>query len=975
MSSSPKVTPLGILPLANTKTEKKTSRLPVRINSDSDESKAHQQQTKRRTHIEAIRERTLEKIKNFMVDIVEEGIKVGKDNQVEFLEKKIDIENIAEQVDLDYLNSIQGNNLTKRNEEILINVLKSAMMYIQEKKNQENEIAEYQQFYFVTFFEVNDELTDVVTVVFYFLEGNKWGGFFMLSIIAFCRFVQFLLCFYFRERGIRTYIEAIFGLKTFFDTRNMIKQGRDAYSHGSDVKIRTVKMCRRLINIMLQTFPQTVLNTYLLLTNIRDSRVQGTGLLWVQLLSIGSSAVAVGIVLANFAFNFHKRHVEENRQVSTSNHIPSSKYLQQLVRICMGLWYTMHYIIVSIGLGVLILYAPFYISISTFIGYMIVFNLIRAIIYKGHLQSYFRTTSSYISILVSCSVVIFVFPIITFIMPKSTMRLQNIAGPSCFAFGWISSFLICALSVFILIKNIFIRSFFALVCILYLLVVIVFFLSIKTGTWKTFLWSTVNWSDTLRDEIWYQWNQGSQYWNIESLNGDENAHYAGLIARYNVNDLPWDKLKEWLMTQKSTFLNQPPLWLSTEWISCIPLNVRNKVWDAKELQELCNRIVEIGDDSFIIHINNPGIGKDGEDNRISSGRRNKIGMRKITKYRVEQKEASDNASDPGSHASDKVNESAVHGVIENSIISEEVSVLSDKDTRSVCLQHIERRRSSLENVLEELLVDIESNDSVVATSKHVDGIRYFVTNLLSEAEKSISLQKVFEKAETAIICRDSIVTSQNIGESVIQVTMQFLVNYVESFEEKNREYVMMQRVILSTFFEIADELSDMILTIYYFMSSVEGWAAHLMITFILLRRIVCMSISRYLAQEGILKNIETLVGMRCLTDTYYILKYGHNYHVDGAKIDIGTSYTWHSSASIATESAPQMLLQMTIIWQVRQFHKFLIFLTHVVLECQSWRKIRSGVDGCSNHNSAFVMFYHRACCRYNFNEYYSQPQS
>merc|ERR1711871_784927 len=72
--------------------------------------------------------------------------------------------------------------------------------------------------------------------------------------------------------------------------------------------------------------------------------------------------------------------------------------------------------------------------------------------------------------------------------------------------------------------------------------------------------------------------------------GNEDAHYAGLILHYLTSDLPWDKLKAWLILRKPKFLVDPPVWLTESWLLLIPEGIRKEVWTSADMIDLKNAI-------------------------------------------------------------------------------------------------------------------------------------------------------------------------------------------------------------------------------------------------------------------------------------------------------------------------------------------------------------------------------------------------
>eukprot|EP00948_MAST-09A_sp_MAST-9A-sp1_P001247 g1247.t1 len=107
---------------------------------------------------------------------------------------------------------------------------------------------------------------------------------------------------------------------------------------------------------------------------------------------------------------------------------------------------------------------------------------------------------------------------------------------------------------------------------------------------ETFYWSKQNWKDILRTEWWDNPLYESSEWNDIHLIGDKGANYAAMILKFVSGDLPWDKLVSWLNDNKDAFRDNPPTWLSKEWLTLIPKQYRDKVWDDDEYEDLCLRL-------------------------------------------------------------------------------------------------------------------------------------------------------------------------------------------------------------------------------------------------------------------------------------------------------------------------------------------------------------------------------------------------
>ena len=137
------------------------------------------------------------------------------------------------------------------------------------------------------------------------------------------------------------------------------------------------------------------------------------------------------------------------------------------------------------------------------------------------------------------------------------------------------------------------QIFFASLFVVYAFMVLVFLSNIDENL-ISFLFSTVNWKQTLRDELWDIPLHGSPDWGIPELIGDHDAAHAKHIQNYKVSDLPWKKIKRWLRSKKAAFLEKPPIWMTPEWFDYLTPEVKRSVWsEPGELDELLTKVKEV----------------------------------------------------------------------------------------------------------------------------------------------------------------------------------------------------------------------------------------------------------------------------------------------------------------------------------------------------------------------------------------------
>eukprot|EP00948_MAST-09A_sp_MAST-9A-sp1_P000485 g485.t1 len=147
-------------------------------------------------------------------------------------------------------------------------------------------------------------------------------------------------------------------------------------------------------------------------------------------------------------------------------------------------------------------------------------------------------------------------------------------------------------SLLLYVPNPSMKALFAALGVLYVFNVVIFLLNIDEDIF-TFLFSTVNWNETLREELWKHPIHGSSLWGVPELIGDTDARHAAHVLLYKKINLPWDKITSWLRAKKATFLQSPPLWMTPKWFDRLPSEVKRDVWtEPGELDELIRKCAE-----------------------------------------------------------------------------------------------------------------------------------------------------------------------------------------------------------------------------------------------------------------------------------------------------------------------------------------------------------------------------------------------
>ena len=116
---------------------------------------------------------------------------------------------------------------------------------------------------------------------------------------------------------------------------------------------------------------------------------------------------------------------------------------------------------------------------------------------------------------------------------------------------------------------------------------------------------------------------------------------------------------------------------------------------------------------------------------------------------------------------------------------------------------------------------------------------------------------------------------------------------------------------MAAFFELIDEISDLILAFVFYSEAGDVlWAAHGMFVLIGLNRFV-QFVAMLALGQGLLSAIEALVGIKTITDTYRMIADGPNGTRGGQLLSALRAYSL--ALGIIFESFPQMMLQVVIV--------------------------------------------------------------
>eukprot|EP00948_MAST-09A_sp_MAST-9A-sp1_P004034 g4034.t1 len=130
----------------------------------------------------------------------------------------------------------------------------------------------------------------------------------------------------------------------------------------------------------------------------------------------------------------------------------------------------------------------------------------------------------------------------------------------------------------------------------------------------------------------------------------------------------------------------------------------------------------------------------------------------------------------------------------------------------------------------------------------------------------------------------------------------------EHFEqvEKAKQAIMRQRCTITAAIEVLDEGTDLALTIQYFSGAVSTiWAGWVMLAFMVANRGL-QFIWSIIHHESWKRSAEAILGVRAITDTYYMITAGPNAKVGGSKASMQMVQALRIMVSLALESLPQV---------------------------------------------------------------------
>eukprot|EP00948_MAST-09A_sp_MAST-9A-sp1_P001281 g1281.t1 len=732
------------------------------------------------------------------------------------------------------------------------------------------------------------EVAALVTTVLFFLDSKTWQGWLFVSVSIAARFFQMVTVIFLQNASKLNIFEAAIGCLSISDAYRVLKEKKD-YSQKTEVGMSyaIAGPLRKMGTVIIQFIPQSIMNIHIIINMVETNQDIGA-VIWVQLIAIASSILAFAMSLSLFNSKQMTSYATRNIYKSISGYIPKDKGDQRVINTASTLWYLMHSIVVHIAVGTLTSRAPLSVSISIIGGFIFVVNLLRAIINRGELRFYRRMKPTILNNFLSIFGSALLYGVGTAFLPLSMNRFHSGLGPTIYGFVWIFSFGTSIAVVFYFVKNISLLGIFGVFCCLYIGALTVFFAYCRDGTWKTFIFSKTNWKGVLRDELWKDVNYGSAYWNQDLLLDNEDAHYAGLVAQYLTSDLPWDKLRFWLLAKKQKFLYEPPVWFTESWLLLIPKAIQDEIWNADEMAILIDTINTIRE-GHTSNILAPSWITDVTTKRFSKSK---------DKLPKQQRTTSRSSNNLGSVL--EVNEQISPAWITRKTPEQLRRTLScglhndnDRKLESLALL-VPVEKYSGEHKLRDLEVPLFLQNFIKQASL-LPG--YKMNDLIESAVKQDFAKAVIEEEE----------------ESFAVLVIAALLKHFRKEKEQNKNLSQVEKTVIAAFLEIADEVTDIVLTIIYLNEAdTLQWAGILMIVFIVTRRIMGTGLSFFLG-EPLICLIESFVGIKCISDSYRLLKRGAHYHQ--GSLPLISSRMFDIGAGILFESFPQMVLQLAIVFQ------------------------------------------------------------
>eukprot|EP00948_MAST-09A_sp_MAST-9A-sp1_P000283 g283.t1 len=769
-----------------------------------------------------------------------------------------------------------GTEENKRN--LLGNLVESAMVIVRTKKVEMNENQAKRYIAVVVVLQGLADLTSIVNTCFFFVLGKSWAGWTFVVTTVLARLYHCLTVYLFEtKRPIRSYIGSLLGIKVFSDAYYASMYSADARSFGLRLTSRYLRTIGRAGTALLQLTPQVIVSFYVFFDMLKSKSTE-TGLLWMQMITISSACLSLGIEMATLDYEKNKNFASEDFYVSMSCFMPSDQdpAFQKVMFSVMILRYTMHYVMVCMGLGVLTLETSVAVCLSVVLCFLLVVNVLR---YAVNGSSGF------------------------FLRSRKTIFTQFCArvGPT----------------------------------LLY---------GVAAGLMP------LSWKETVAKEFLNDHFVGSMLWDERTLLGDEDAHYAALIAMYCDDDLPWRELEEWLRGKKATFANSPPVWMSEQWILMIPKETRQSVWNADEFSDLLDAVRKAEKRFAQGLIRNTNLSKakpkkseknveksidqmehscdedssSKEKTKIMSKRaiesgetdtpnselvmlKGKLVDRNLNPERQMNEGGERHSGEKQKEKTPNVDNQSSRNEAANEADTTFAIHTGDSALRQQAENAIQRSRSSLATLNHAFARPTQPNE-LLKTMNVPEQLTQILSNAVLMKLKDIRVA-VEDSLDKGGLVKSLIEDGDE--SKILSIVLCAVLRSIRKMGEEDKSSVGVLRTAIAGFFEVADEVSDIVLAgLFYAESGDVLWAAHLMFVFMGLNRFMQCITSLALGQS-VLSAIEGLVGVKSITDTYRLISHGFTASKGGRLLSQlrGISLI----IGIIFESFPQMMLQVVMV--------------------------------------------------------------
>eukprot|EP00948_MAST-09A_sp_MAST-9A-sp1_P000706 g706.t1 len=627
--------------------------------------------------------------------------------------------------------------------------------------------------------------------VFFFYLNEATAGWILLGCLICERVLQVLGSIALENISMTSVLASLLGFKTFLTSYFIACLGPFAIVEGSKVNLITSRLFHKGVNGIFLLAPQALLNAFSVFSKFKTG-VEITSTMRIRIFVVLALCFSVGASLTNLRQESDRQYAKKGYYKSMTQIL--SKNSDQLgMAILKGCWNICHSTLVTCALGALMAKTPPYVWISVIVGFAVILNVIRYIINKGEMRFFLRIGSSWSATFGAVIIPTILYVFAVGLMPLSFLRWHCNLGPTVYGVGWISSFLISSISLIYLSSDPFLRIFFGVLIGMYLVIVLSYLRYLKPEARTTFFWSKETWKDILSTEWWNNPHYESDGWKDINLIGNRDANYARMIHIFLSADLPWEKLVPWLKEKKTSFKHNPPTWLSEEWLKLIPENRRNEVWNEEEYLELCGMIRRVEED-----------------------------------FRRKQRGIILEDVDNAEIENDDQEKEKENGSLEQEIARQQQQ---RNAARQKVIENIKKRGSSFMGSLNALPVtnDSEEND-----------IPEMLKKLFAKSE-FLEIDEIIQESKLVLNngLLDTLLGPQKNASAEDIVLMILRAFLCERKKQKKKENITegVPRILLAAFFELFDEISDIILAgLFYADADNKRWAGHLMFVFMGLNR-------------------------------------------------------------------------------------------------------------------------------------------